>query len=86
MYVVLGAHRGEQDGFIDDNAIYQVVNSTDFVIHPEWNPETYGADVALIRLPEPSNFTGQFHRLLGYHIRDSLTTFHTLQIELVRFV
>jgi len=32
VYVVLGAHRGEHDGYIDDNAIVQVVNSSDFVI------------------------------------------------------
>jgi len=53
--VTLGAHAIKQN-----ETTQQTINSTKFIIHPNWDSFFVENDVALIKLPNPATLNGWF--------------------------
>lgn len=57
--VYLGSHN-VRNAAQDPNRL--VVRATTNVVHPQWNPNNLRGDIALIKLPQPVDITGDFIR------------------------
>ncbi len=49
---------GSHDLSLDEEPHRVVIETTEAVIHPDWNPLTIANDIALIKLPQKIEFNG----------------------------
>ena len=60
----LGAH--DIDSMSETNRVY--VESDRFDVHPDWNDNNLKGDIALVHLPDPVTFNGEFLGVLAFHL------------------